>query len=140
MFMPLTLFTSNSLYPCLPFNQGTGTTKSFCVREFLIHIFLNVLNLLLPQNICNGFLFFSSQSQSFCGGAESPCPVSCLGYKLEFPPGESTNLPIPLPGYSSVQSPVFKQLSEGMFPSLYLQSHGIGCKCAVHLPLVLVMA
>lgn len=58
MFMQLILFISNALYPCLLFNKGAGTTKPFCAREFLIHIILNVLKLFLPQNICNGFLFF----------------------------------------------------------------------------------
>lgn len=47
---------------------------------------------------------------------------------------------IPLPWCSSVQSPVLQQLSKRMFPSLYLQNHGTGCKSAVHLSLVLVMA
>lgn len=85
--------------------------------------------------------FFLPQSWSFCGGVERPCPLSSLdGNKLEFPGGESTKLLIPLPGCSSVQSPVLQQLSKRMFPSLYLQNHGTGCKSAVHLSLVLVMA
>lgn len=141
MFMYLILFTSNSLYHCLLYNQEAGTTKSFCGREFLIRIILSILNLLLPQNICNGFLLFLHNPGVSMEGLRAPAQSPVLvAYKLNFPSGESINLLIPLPGCSSVQSPLSKELSKGMFPSLYLQNHGTGCKSAVHVPLALVMA
>lgn len=114
-------FTSNSLYPCLLYNQGAGITKSFCGREFLIHIILLIII------ICNVgffgffFCFFTSQSWSFCGRAESPCPVPCPdGYNSIFLQGWAA----PGPAAWMLPSAItcIQTASKGMFLILHLQT------------------